>query len=220
MSQEINERPRYTILKQIFQLQVAMVVIGTVLLGVMYQQDFGFFWHCFLLGALGASIALQRELDRKSDEQIGFLAGDRIAIQMAVLYGGLMAAVAYGIFMSKLVSGSDSQAGLLSSNVFPQFILRPVACCEECGNCDVCSSTGQQDEEQKRGVTWNEFFHMRPEGIDDLGKLFVWCFLAGYSKSFVTGLLSRLEQSGGQSKDSSAPSQPTQKAAARRRRSR
>ena len=36
---------------------------------------------------------------------------------------------------------------------------------------------------------------MRPAGLKDLGKLLLWCFLAGYYEKFVIGILKQLERS-------------------------
>ncbi|MDA1248025.1 MAG: hypothetical protein O2820_02270 [Planctomycetota bacterium] len=286
MNDDEQTSPRNTILRRICLIQVGIIAGGTALLFVMMSRDFGFFWHAFLLGGLGASIALQRNISKKSDEELKFLAGDQIAIAMPVLYGCVMAAVTYGMFMSNLVAG-DSSGGLLSSNVFPVFVLleqppaeerlkdedkddddddespggeetpgevvetetapvtgaetkpeteikpetdanpetespAPLATDKEATGETEPASPAKEDtpeetelvsnqeatldsidepanglrNESGKGVTWADFFRMRPATTEDLGKLFVWCFLAGYSESFVTGLLSRLEQTG------------------------
>mgnify|MGYP006897113510 CR=1 FL=1 len=184
--------PRNIILRRICVIQVGIIVAATVLLFVMMSRQFGFFWHTFMLGGLGASIALQRKITTKSPEELEYLSGDRIAIAMPVLYGAVMAAVTYGLFMSNLVSG-DSQGALLSSNVFPRFVVADLPS-PDLPNLDEGEKPVKGTE--GKGVTWNEFFRMRPATTEDLGKLLVWCFLAGYSESFVTGLLSRLESTG------------------------
>ena len=122
--------PRNIILRRICVIQVAGIVAATLLLFVMLSREFGFFWHSFMIGGLGASIALQRKITQKTPEELEFLAGDRIAISMPILYGAVMATVAYGLFMSNLVSG-DPDGGLLSSNLFPVFVVREAPMTEE-----------------------------------------------------------------------------------------
>lgn len=38
---------------------------------------------------------------------------------------------------------------------------------------------------------------LRPESMQDFGKLLVWCFIAGYSEKFVSGILQTLEERAG-----------------------
>jgi len=38
------------------------------------------------------------------------------------------------------------------------------------------------------------YIEMRPATIADVGKLMVWCFLAGYSERFVADILGQLER--------------------------
>jgi len=92
-----------------------------------------------------------------------------------LLYGSLMASVAYLLFMSGILTGEQGQ-GLFTSNLFPNFT-HPVI------------PTGQL-------LTVPMILQIRPCSVADVGKLFVWCFLAGYSERFVTGILSTLEQKG------------------------
>ena len=77
-----------------------------------------------------------------------------------------MASVAYLLFMSGILTGEQGQ-GLFTSNLFPNFT-HPVI------------PTGQL-------LTVPMILQIRPVSVADVGKLFVWCFLAGYSERFVTG---------------------------------
>lgn len=227
MTEPATDSSRNTILRRICTIQVGLLVAATGLLFVMMSRQFGFFWHSFILGGLGASIALQRRLTKKNAEELDLLASERIAIDMPVLYGAVMAAVTYGLFMSNLVSG-DPDGALLSSNVFPKFVVADLPLCsdpkpdrtEKLDEGETLEGVSERDRrkaaKKDRGVTWSEFFCLRPATTEDLGKLFVWCFLAGYSESFVTGLLSRLEQTGNRSeteslgKNSETEASPTQ----------
>ena len=91
---------------------------------------------------------------------------------MPLLYGTLMAGVAYLLFMSEILSG-DGGGGLFTTNIFPNFT-KPD------------SST----------PLVNQFVTMTPDGMRNSGKLLVWCFIAGYSERFVTGILDQLEKKG------------------------
>ncbi len=63
---ESTTSPRNIILRRICVIQVGVIVAATVLLFVMMSRQFGFFWHAFMLGGLGASIALQRKITTKT----------------------------------------------------------------------------------------------------------------------------------------------------------
>ena len=83
-----------------------------------------------------------------------------------------MAAVAYMLFISRLLTGDDG-GGLFTSNLFPLF-----------------AESSQVDGEL---LNLRHVLEIRPVGVGDAGKLMVWCFLAGYSEKFVTQILSTLE---------------------------
>lgn len=93
---------------------------------------------------------------------------------MPFLYGGIMAAIAYFLFVSQVLSGQDG-AGLLATNLFPDFDHQVIVI----------------DGERLKVRDW---LVLRPSSLDNAGKLVVWCFLAGYSESFVSGILKRLER--------------------------
>lgn len=94
---------------------------------------------------------------------------------MPFLYGGMMAAVAYFLFVSQVLSGKEGD-GLLATNLFPDF-----------NNLTIDSGR----------LAVKDWLDLRPKGLHNAGKLIVWCFLAGYSESFVSGILQRLEQNSG-----------------------
>ena len=85
-----------------------------------------------------------------------------------------MAGVAYLLFMSGFLTGVDGE-GLIATNLFPSF--------------DRPDASGQL-------LTMQTVFKLRPATVTDLGQLFVWCFLAGYSESFIVGILGKLEKQG------------------------
>jgi hypothetical protein len=91
---------------------------------------------------------------------------------MPILYGAIMAGLTYLLFMSGILSG-NAGAGLLTTNLFPTF------------NVDLVDI-------ETEGLV-KSFLGSRPATLPDLGKLLVWCFLAGYSEKFVIGILGKLE---------------------------
>ena len=96
-----------------------------------------------------------------------------------------MAGVAYLLFMSGILTGEGGH-GLFTSNLFPNFTFLP--------------------EAEGLRLSMREVVGLRPKGVQDLGKLLVWCFVSGYSESFVVGVLNTLErQRGGEEKAPTAP---------------
>jgi hypothetical protein len=106
-------------------------------------------------------------------EQVGH---SYIDTMMPVLYGAILAGITYLLFMSGILSGAAGQ-GLLTTNLFPTF---------------------QFDTEIPEGASVvRSFLRSRPATVPDLGKLLVWCFMAGYSEHFVIGILRQLDRRGG-----------------------
>ena len=173
-----------TIIRRIFFAQIGILLAFVVVVVVLsiHTGEAGSFPFSFLLGGLGGSISLLRRLpsllrrlpDERPDSLLQ-LSDGWIATLVPLLYGSLMASVAYLLFMSGILTGEQGQ-GLFTSNLFPNFT-HPVI------------PTGQL-------LTVPMILQIRPCSVADVGKLFVWCFLAGYSERFVTGILSTLEQKG------------------------
>jgi len=101
---------------------------------------------------------------------------DWIITASPFLYGGLMATVVYFLMISGLVSG-DGGSGLVTSNLFPSF------------NPGDPLPQGQL-------LSMDQFRDLRPASVSDGAKVVIWCFIGGYSESFVTGMLSSLERRG------------------------
>lgn len=177
------------VIQTIFVVQICLVLVIFSLIGLGYwlengllvtlgfcqendpcrDRGFGFFWFSFLAGCVGASLGALKRI--RGDAQFAVeLAQSRITTLMPVLYGGLMAGVAYLLFMSGILSG-DGGNGLLTTNLFPNFTAATAA-----------------------RASLSEYLAMRPTTMADAGKLTVWCFLAGYSERFVAGILGQLEQ--------------------------
>ncbi|MGB7344776.1 MAG: hypothetical protein WBD20_11205 [Pirellulaceae bacterium] len=137
--------------------------------------DLGFFWFAFIAGVFGACIAFFRRLRMSDSVVIREAATSWALLLMPLLYGGMLAAVAYFLFLSGIITGTQGD-GLLAMNLFPDFDTRTV---------------------ETAPTKIKDWLTVRPAGIASAGKLMVWCFLAGYSENFVSGILQRLEHNAG-----------------------
>jgi hypothetical protein len=164
-----------TVVRRILVVQMSLVVTILLLLlvGDLFDvRRFGFdFWFAFFAGCMGASISLRIRISRDAAvlQEAGRSTVDTL---MPILYGAIMAGMTYLLFMSGILSG-NAGAGLLTTNLFPTFDVDSV---------DV----------ETAGLI-KAFLGSRPATLPDLGKLVVWCFLAGYSEKFVIGILGKLE---------------------------
>jgi len=155
--------------QRIFLVQVGLVVftLALMLIGIAIEtqlgedRSFGFFWYSFLAGCLGTSTRLF--VVRSSPNPETRETKSWFSILTPIFFGGLMAGVAYMLFMSGVLSG-DGGEGLLRTNLFPSF-----------------TSTLPPDELP----TLTAYIATRPSTIQDVGKLMIWSFLAGYSEGFV-----------------------------------
>lgn len=166
-----TKESRLTLIRRIFVAQASLVAALCLLVIVGYFWHVGSFFFAVFLGSLGGSIALLRRVRSEKASIIEELATDMTSTLMPLLYGGLMAGVGYLLFMSGILSG-EGGAGLFTSNLFPNFT----------------SPDAAEENLIKR------FLEMKPVSIKDVGKLLVWCFVAGYSERFVTGILKQLER--------------------------
>ncbi|MCB0706608.1 MAG: hypothetical protein KDC34_14940 [Saprospiraceae bacterium] len=160
-------------LRTIFYIQLGLMTLIGILFTIGYFTDvfpIGAFLFTIILGALGASVSLMKRIrDQKVLFETEVKDLKMLAVFIPILYGTLLSGVAYLLFMSGILSGENG-GGLIVTNLFPNFI---------------DTSSG--------GSVLDKFVQVEPEGINDIGKLLVWCFLAGYSESFVTGILGQLE---------------------------
>lgn len=165
-----------TALWRIFVLQICLIVtVGLLsILATVWPQSLGSFWFAFFAGCIGGSVALLKRIRKGNAKFVEELANSWIATLMPLLYGGVMAGVAYLLFMAKILSGD--QEGLFTSNLFPMFT--------------------KENPEPGELFSFKEVIKMRPASLMDFGKLLVWCFLAGYSERFVMGVLKQLEERG------------------------
>lgn len=167
---------RFNALRVTFYTQIGLLIILAVLFIIGNCDQcipIGSFFFAITLGAIGASISLMRRLRtndlpfQSEDHSLGVL-----SILIPILYGTVLAGVAYLLFMSEILTGNGG-SGLLSTNLFPNF--------------------ETSDPENKS--LFEQFIIMSPASLQDYGKLLVWGFIAGYSERFVLGILGRIEGS-------------------------
>jgi len=170
MSYTIQES-RQIVIRRLFFAQLGIVLAFCIMAVIGYFWHVGSFLFGVFLGSLGGSIALLKRVRTDKIVIIQELAEDITATLMPILYGGLMAGVGYLLFMSGILSG-EGGSGLFTSNLFPNF-------------------TTPENLDEK---LIKNFILIKPETMKDVGKLLVWCFIAGYSERFVTGILKQLEQ--------------------------
>lgn len=169
---------RERLLRKVMRIQLALIVVCSILAIVASFIDLGLFWFAFFSGGFGSSIALLRKIT-SGDKLPTYLASasDTVTIT-TVLYGTLLAAVVYFLMISGIVSGEGGN-GLLVSNLFPNF---------DPGTGD------RTDAPLASSLTaWQQFRLLTPATVQDGAKALIWCFIGGYSESFVTGMLSNLE---------------------------
>lgn len=183
---ENHSRQTAKVIRAIFFTQIGLLLLISILSFVGFQStgsNLGFFFFTTLIGALGASVSLLKRAhsNRKFfDEEFKTL--KIFTVLMPVLYGTILAGVAYLLFVSGILSG-DGGEGMLTSNLFPNF-----------------------EEITADNLTmFQQFLQTKPENMQNTAKLFIWCFMAGYSESFVAGILNQLESQISKDQNSNNP---------------
>ncbi len=176
---------RAELLKWVFYAQLALIglFMSFFLLSYFSETRLGSFEFSFLTGCLGGSLALLKRIRNMANYREIFFWQ---AILIPILYSGIMAGVAYLLFLSGLLSSDDGD-GLIRSNLFPHFIHPDVV--------------GDQ------ALNLKIVLQSRPDGVLNFAKLLIWCFLAGYSEQFVDQILQTLE-GGATGSGGNAPKQP------------
>ena len=155
-------------------VQIALLVLLAVVFFLGYNDnniDTGSFPFGIIIGSIGATVSVMRRINSGDAKIVDRLTDDKLfSILRPVLYGTLMSGVIYLMFLSGIVSGTEGD-GLLSTNLFPDFTT----------------------SDKKLNLV-QQFVQITPDGIQNTGKLLVWCFIAGYSERFVAGLLDQLER--------------------------
>jgi len=183
--------------KKIIYAQLGLMgfISLTIILGFIVDDQLWSFLYCLFLGGLGGSISYLRRLPTEEYETLARSNESTVTTLMPIVYGSIMAIVMYLLFMSGILTG-DGGKGLFTSNLFPNFGLLTGE-----GKIECSSSTSGSVLDQMPATTIKEVLSIRPCSVKDLGKLFVWCFISGYSEKFVAGILGSLEKRGGIDKD-------------------
>lgn len=129
----------------------------------VYSPQVGAFLPIVFAGILGGIISLQKRLPNLAMSDLLLLRNSYPYLLLAPLVGGFLATMLYILFL----------AGLLSGDLFPSFVP------DEGVNTEI------------HGMA--SIFMAHGESYTDYGKLFFWCFLAGYSESFVTNIFGQFE---------------------------
>ena len=171
---ENNSQSTAKLIRLIFFIQIGLLFLISILSIIGFRNivpNVGSFFFTTLLGALGASVSLlkrahanRRFFDKEYEKLKVF------TVLMPILYGTILAGVTYLLFMSGILSG-DGGNGMLTSNLFPNFT---------------------QPENDNLSL-FQQFSKIQPVDMQNNAKLFIWCFMAGYSESFVAGILNQLE---------------------------
>lgn len=159
-------------------LQLGLIAAATILVrvGSSLEGDagsgIGFFWFAFLAGCFGTTVSVVRQT-RSDPKALRELSRSWVGLLVPHLYGGLLAGLTYFLFLSGVISGTSNgtgSGGLLTSNLFPVFSV---------------------DQASER-ASIRAYLELRPASLTDVGKLLIWCFVAGYSECFVIGILDHL----------------------------
>ncbi len=138
-------------------------------------------WMVLICGAIGGFISLQRRLKTFEQEDLMLLARSWVYVLLSPLVGGILALLLYFLFI----------AGLLEGDLFPDF--NTAEAIRLVGNLPVEPVI---TDTSKSGLS--VLFEVQGVGYKDYAKLIFWCFLAGYSESFVTNIISHFESSADQ----------------------
>ncbi|HEY1405899.1 MAG TPA: hypothetical protein VF857_04760 [Spirochaetota bacterium] len=117
---------------------------------------------CFFCGFIGGFVSIQQRIRKVAQHELDLLSSSWIQLILVPLFGGIFALILYILFLSKIVSGS----------LFPAFVIPPGT-----GSASIASS-------------FIDFFsNTYPENPHEYGKLFFWCWVAGFSERFVPQLI-------------------------------
>lgn len=139
-------------------------------------------WMVMLCGAIGGFISLQRRLKMLPNDDLLLLARSWVYVLLSPLVGGILALLLYFLFLS----------GLLEGDLFPNF--DTIAALNLKNGIDTSAVVS---DTSRTGLT--VLFQAQGVEYKDYAKLVFWCFVAGYSESFVTNIISHFETAASQS---------------------
>lgn len=164
----------------LYRLGVVLLIlmcaaITFVLVFYLVTQQMGTMIFALLIGGVGACISFFLRFSKLGNNELDFLVTSWWAMVVPVLVGVVMGGFIYIVFFAGILTG-DGGNGLFTSNLFPLFTSPKLA-----------------DGEV---LSLKVALEIRPESVQDFGKLLVWCFLAGYSERLVPNILDSLERRG------------------------
>ena len=165
------------ILKRIGISLLSLIGAGFLFVLMFYiiAAQMGTMIFALLIGGAGAAISFFLRFPRLEKPEMEFLVTSWWAIMVPLLVGLTMGGFIYIVFFAGILTG-DSGNGLFTSNLFPLFTSPAIA---EGETLDLAKT-----------------LEIRPQSVQDFGKLLVWCFLAGYSERMVPSLLDSIERRG------------------------
>lgn len=122
-------------------------------------------WVVFICGIIGGFVSIQQRVKDIPDDELQMLSSSWFQILLIPIFGAVFSLVLYSIFL----------AGLLNSDIFPQFHL------------PVPPVTGPDD-----GFIADVLRKTYPKTGADLAKLVFWSFVAGFAERFVPQVISNL----------------------------
>lgn len=158
-------------------------------------------WMVILCGAIGGFISLQRRLKHFPSEDLLLLARSWVYVLLSPLVGGILALLLYFLFLSGLLEGDlfpnfdtidalkQTAAAAITTSTEATAVNSTVANTLNLNNAIVPGTVNS--DVSRTGLT--VLFQAQGVGYKDYAKLVFWCFVAGYSESFVTNIISHFE---------------------------
>lgn len=130
-------------------------------------------WLCLECGIIGGFVSIQQRLHLVDDEELAILSSAWPSLLLVPIYGGIFALLLYLLFLSGIVDG----------HLFPNFYIPPF-------------------DAEPTSKNIKDFLSLTyPETGEDLAKLIVWSFIAGFSERFVPQIALQIADKGGQNKE-------------------
>lgn len=165
------------ILKRLGMIMLALIAASALLVILFYvvSAQMGTMIFALLIGGIGSCISFFLRMPKLKDTELGLIVSSWWAQVVPALVGTIMGGFIYIVFFAGILTG-DSGNGLFTSNLFPLFT--------------------EPELNEGETLTMKMALTIRPVSVQDLGKLLVWCFLAGYSERLVPNILQGLEDRG------------------------
>ena len=149
---------------------ITLGIIGVIFGLTLYlSEKFYVSWLALMCGILGGFVSIQQRLPNITEKELILLTNSWFQILLIPIYGGVFALVLYVLFLSELISG----------NMFPSFHFPEVP-------------EGGVNSEYYMSFFRNTF----PTDGNELAKLMVWSFIAGFSERYVPQIITSFATKG------------------------